>query len=202
MKSSALAEHTLVLNKTYSAVDIKTVREAISDIVCGTAIAIDEHYNEHDWDSWMELPYDGRFEYIKSGREMLVRAPRVIKTLAYESVPVFDIKLNMRNLWIRDGGRCQYSGRKLSLSEATKDHVKPKSRKGPDNWTNLVTCCPNVNHQKGDKTPGEAGLTLMTKPKKPKWTPLFGAACNIRRIHDEWLCWLPHLRKQKEAHGR
>jgi 5-methylcytosine-specific restriction endonuclease McrA len=54
-----------------------------------------------------------------------------------------------------------------SNKNLTIDHVLPKSRGGSNRWTNLVTCCTNCNRKKGDKTPQEAGMTLIVKPYEP-----------------------------------
>jgi len=88
--------------------------------------------------------------------------------------------LNQRNLFIRDGHTCQYCGRhvmKLEYAIAdpetgeprtpeylTRDHVLPRTRGGPDTWTNLTTACSTCNHRKDDKTPDEAGMPLLSTP--------------------------------------
>lgn len=42
----------------------------------------------------------------------------------------------------------------------------PKSRGGKSTWENLVACCYPCNNKKGDRTPDEAGMTLLKKPGK------------------------------------
>lgn len=49
----------------------------------------------------------------------------------------------------------------------TVDHVIPKIYGGIDSWENLVCACLNCNNIKGDRTPDQAGLTLIRNPKKP-----------------------------------
>lgn len=75
--------------------------------------------------------------------------------------------LNRFNLYLRDGYTCQYTGKQYPVNELTLDHVIPKSRGGGSTWENLVTCHRWVNHKKSDKTPKEAGLTLIRKPVAP-----------------------------------
>ena len=47
------------------------------------------------------------------------------------------------------------------------DHVLPKIYGGNDSWENLVCACTKCNSIKGDKTPEQAGLKLLRKPRKP-----------------------------------
>lgn len=75
------------------------------------------------------------------------------------------IDLSRRNIFKRDGMRCQYCGKKNV--HLTIDHILPKSRGGRDEWENLVTSCDTCNNFKGNRTPEEAGLKLLSKPRKP-----------------------------------
>lgn len=70
-----------------------------------------------------------------------------------------------KNIFIRDGERCAYCGKKLSLGMVTKDHVIPRCRGGRDDLLNVVAACSSCNAKKADKTPKEAGLTLRTEPR-------------------------------------
>ena len=56
------------------------------------------------------------------------------------------------------------SGSKKNL---TVDHIIPKSRGGPNSWSNLVTSCFRCNSIKDNKTPEEAGMKLRFKPYTP-----------------------------------
>jgi hypothetical protein len=71
-----------------------------------------------------------------------------------------------RNICIRDNFTCQYCGRRVSMATATKDHVIPRSKGGKDSLTNLVTCCVDCNQRKADRTPEEAGMRLLSKPRR------------------------------------
>lgn len=63
----------------------------------------------------------------------------------------------------RDRHRCAYCGRHAT----TVDHVVPRSRGGPWDWLNTVAACGDCNHRKSNRTPGEAGMTLMMHPFVP-----------------------------------
>lgn len=64
----------------------------------------------------------------------------------------------------RDRHRCQYCGTRSAA--LTLDHVLPASRGGPDTWENLVAACEPCNHGKADRTPAEAGMKLLTRPRR------------------------------------
>lgn len=72
--------------------------------------------------------------------------------------------VNRRGVLKRDQHRCQYcrSVRKLTL-----DHILPRSRGGQHTWNNVVAACEQCNCTKSDRTPKEAGMTLLSQPKAP-----------------------------------
>lgn len=60
-------------------------------------------------------------------------------------------------------GRCAYCGG----SAETVDHIVPRSRGGTMTWDNAVAACTTCNHRKGNRTPAEAGMTLLLTPARP-----------------------------------
>jgi 5-methylcytosine-specific restriction endonuclease McrA len=52
----------------------------------------------------------------------------------------------------RDKGRCQLCQDKLLLKDATLDHIKPKSKGGPNSIDNLQLMCRQCNLFKANKT--------------------------------------------------
>jgi 5-methylcytosine-specific restriction endonuclease McrA len=48
------------------------------------------------------------------------------------------------------------------------DHVHPKSKGGLTEWENIVVSCTDCNSYKANRTPEEAGMTLLRKPVKPR----------------------------------
>jgi hypothetical protein len=75
-----------------------------------------------------------------------------------------------RAIRIRDKNKCAYCDILLSPDELTIDHVIPVSRfedkSRANTWENQVCCCKKCNLKKGNKTPQEAGMSLLFKPKK------------------------------------
>lgn len=72
-----------------------------------------------------------------------------------------------RGVMIRDNGKCAY----CSSAADTIDHVIPQSQNGKNTWKNTVACCRSCNQKKRNRTPAEAGMTLLIIPKIPKRTP-------------------------------
>jgi 5-methylcytosine-specific restriction endonuclease McrA len=64
----------------------------------------------------------------------------------------------------RDRNICAYCGGRAD----TVDHVLPRCRGGGDTWFNLVAACQSCNGFKGDRTPQEAGMTMIREPFEPK----------------------------------
>lgn len=173
----------LVLNKKGHPIDITIVREAINDVLGERARFVDpETYMLYNMNEWMDL--DTSDIVMKNGEETIVqypvihsarreiRLPEVMLLKKYDRVQNYELRLNDRNLALRDGFCCQYCHKRLRESEITKDHVFPQSRGGKDSWENLVVACFVCNLKKGDRTPEEAKMPLLTQPRKPKWIPL------------------------------
>ena len=64
----------------------------------------------------------------------------------------------------RDRHTCAYCGGRAD----TVDHLLPRCRGGGDTWFNLVAACQPCNGLKGDRTPQEAGMTMIREPFEPK----------------------------------
>jgi 5-methylcytosine-specific restriction endonuclease McrA len=100
------------------------------------------------------------------------------------------IKIKKKNLMIRDGAKCQYCKQELDNREATIDHVIPKSRftskKYSHHWENIVISCRRCNSKKGNRTPSEAGMKLLSVPKKPKIAQFYSKMLVSKSIPKEW----------------
>ena len=99
-------------------------------------------------------------------------------------------KFNARNLWARDGGRCQYTGRELRPGAGNIDHVIPRSSGGTTSWENCVLSAREVNNRKANRTPEEAGLVLKKIPTAPPELPVTMLLKNVHAIPD----WEPFLK--------
>lgn len=92
--------------------------------------------------------------------------------------------LTNRELFRRDAYMCMYCGMQYPESGLTRDHVRPLSRGGADRWSNVVTACRSCNARKGNRTPEEAGITLLAVPYVPNWAEYL-ALSNRRILADQ-----------------
>ena len=134
-----------------------------------------------------ELEPDGS-DWIHTVR-LQIAVPRIIRLLGYDKLPRQDVKFNRRNIYARDSSRCQYCGKKFSTSELSLDHVVPRSQGGKSTWENIVCCCVKCNVKKGGRTPEQAHMHLITKPVKPRRSPVI----NIRLADERYSSWKQFL---------
>lgn len=73
-----------------------------------------------------------------------------------------------RPIYERDGGCCRYCGRPISADEFVVDHIIPARRGGPSTSDNFATACPSCNTRKNNRTPEEAGMTLLPLVNAPR----------------------------------
>lgn len=118
-----------------------------------------------------------------------LRVPSIIRLRRYVRRPVPELRLTRRSLFARDGHRCQYCGR--GDVPLTLDHVLPKTRAGPHDWSNVVACCVRCNNTKGDRTPREAGMALRSTPRRPRITPYISLHAWLSASAHQ--AWLPYL---------
>ena len=176
----------LVLNRHWLAIDAITPAEAFGHLATGTARALrieGDTMQAFDWEDWRGLPAEEGSSVVGTTRGP-VRIPTVIVLSRYGRVPIHVPRLGFRALWERDGGRCQYSGRKLTPAEANIDHILPRSRGGRDEWENCVLADRAINARKGARTPAEAGLRLLCQPRKPRSVPATLRVRNLWNIPD------------------
>lgn len=137
----------LVLNQNYEPLSVCHARRAIILVLLGKAEIVEKHDRE-----------------IRS-LSMSLPLPSVVRLSLYIRSFKRDIALSRTNILKRDNHTCQYCGRKYET--LTTDHIVPKSQGGKDTWDNLVTACIRCNNLKGDRTPEQADLKLLTRPRKP-----------------------------------
>lgn len=179
-----LGSDVLVLNKQYQAIHLTTVRRAFVQLYEGVAKAIDRQYRTFDFESWAELSRSASDddEYLGTPRFRL-KVPRVVLLVDYALLPKSRVRFSRLNIYARDGNRCQYCQKQLPRSELNLDHVNPRTLGGLTTWENVVCSCIPCNLKKGGRTPEQAGMRLMKKPVRPRWTPAFRAPV---RFYEDW----------------
>ncbi len=177
----------LVLNRNWQAIDVKTPAQAFCMMANGNATALDilcaGDMRPVKWLEWIVLPVREEDYGVKTVRG-LVRVPTVLVLARYSKVPKRRPKLSAKGIWERDGGRCQYTGRKLAPNEGNIDHVLPRSRGGVTSWENCVLADKRVNSCKGNRLPEEVGLKLKKKPQMPRELPVTYFIRNAYNVAD------------------
>jgi 5-methylcytosine-specific restriction endonuclease McrA len=166
-----MSSDVLVLNRSFYAICVTSWQRAISLVYIDHASVVDEEYHTYSFEDWMQLSAMMRQNpagFINTPR-CKIAIPEVIALKCYDRLPTTEVKFTRRNIYEHYEYRCCYCGKKFSPAELNLEHVVPKSRGGTTSWANIVTSCIPCNTKKGDRLPEEAGMTLLTKPSKPKW---------------------------------
>ena len=187
--ASGLDAKVLVLNKVWVAIRVISARRAFAMLMRELAEVVhveDGQYLSYDFSSWAEVSELARqlepdsHDWVKTVRLPLA-VPKIIRLHGYDRLPDQRVKLNRRNLFARDGNRCQYCGHHFPTSELSIDHVLPRSQGGGDTWENLVCSCVRCNARKGGRTPEQARMALVRKPIRPRRNPLIQARLGNER---------------------
>ena len=190
----------LVLNRNWQAVNIIGVRRAFGLLWRDHARVLNTFGGDYspmtasDWVEFSmrtsELPRGA--EYVRTIRLHII-LPKILLLNDYDRLPVSEVKFNRESVFERDNYTCQYTGRVCRARDLTLDHVIPRDRGGRTSWENIVTCLREVNTQKGNRLPHEAGLRLLRKPERPRWRPFVAIAAGSR-IDRSWTNFL-HVEK-------
>jgi 5-methylcytosine-specific restriction endonuclease McrA len=138
---------TLVLNASFEPLSTVTMNRAVVLVLEDKAVVEQAHPALRVRAAAVDLP-----------------VPRVIRLCRYVRVPFRRrAPWSRRGVLVRDQHRCAYCGRPAT----TVDHVMPRSAGGADSWLNTVASCAEDNHHKADRTPEQAGMTLLRQPFEP-----------------------------------
>ncbi|MGY0577218.1 MAG: HNH endonuclease [Paraglaciecola chathamensis] len=110
--------------------------------------------------------------------------------------PSGKVPLNNRYLFRRDNYLCMYCGQKFRIPELTRDHIIPRAKGGRDTWTNCASACNRCNCFKADRTPEEAGLSLIAVPFTPNIYERF-YLMNRRILSDQMVFLGSHFSKNR-----
>ena len=146
-----------VLNASYEPLAVVSAKRGLILAIDGKAVVTQEHpeYVVHSSKDIWPVPTQ-------------IVLKEFVKSRSTHRVPAI---LTQRNLFLRDGYRCQYCLRHRSELKSheflTRDHIMPQSRNGKDEWKNVVTACSACNNRKADYTLDEIGMTLKKIPAQP-----------------------------------
>ena len=187
--NTALNQHVLVLNRLWQAVNICTARRALTLLFQGQAQAVlsseDGSFRTYNFTQWYDFSLrEPHPESIKT-ISFRIRVPRVILLVVFDRMPKKEVKFTRHNIFERDKNMCQYCGLVFERKDLNLDHVIPRDRGGPTTWENIVCSCIECNTLKANRTPQEAGMHLVRKPKRPKWRPFVQINLSLHQ-HDSW----------------
>ena len=160
----SLSTPVLVLNLDYQPVNICTVRRALTLVIKGKADTLEANRGT-----------------IRTCQKSFSK-PSIIRLSHLVKRPYAKRKLTKREILLRDSHTCQYCGKKGRY--LTMDHVKPRIQGGKQTWDNIVSACSNCNHKKAGRTPSQARMLLLKKPRAPYASPYY--VLHGRTIFDEW----------------
>ena len=178
--------HALVLNASFEPLHIVTWQRAIQLLFQGKVEVVEESDKE-----------------VRTVR-MTIKVPAVLRLLTY--VPISKkkhiVRFSRANIFLRDDFVCQYCGRHCSKSHLTLDHVIPIVQGGRKCWENIVSACKPCNQKKGGRTPHQASMQLIRKPKQPHWLPTASLQMGITRTPERWKIYLKLERNHPKPDGQ
>ena len=171
----ALNGRVLLLNQTYEPLGTVSVARAIVMTFKNTVTV-----EELDGDRVLRSP---QAEYP---------VPSVIRRRTYINIRRRREASGSKRLriYMRDKFRCQYCGEKKQPTELTLDHVYPRSRGGDNSPVNIVTACIKCNNRKGDRTPEEARMPLLTSQSALRVKLERVVLCHYAEARAEWRKYL------------
>jgi 5-methylcytosine-specific restriction endonuclease McrA len=187
--NTSLNQHVLVLNRLWQAVNVCTARRALTLLFQGQAQVVvnsdDGEFRTFDFEEWRDVSENAPHEESVHAISFRIRVPRIILLLIYDRLPKKEVKFTRHNIFERDKNLCQYCGGEFDRKDLNLDHVIPRDRGGPTTWENIVCSCIECNTRKANRTPQEAGMHLVRKPKRPKWRPFVQISFSLNQ-HDSW----------------
>ncbi|GAC1400659.1 MAG: HNH endonuclease [Pyrinomonadaceae bacterium] len=170
-----LARKVLLLNASFEALGTVDVARAVRLVWKGTAETIER---------------DG--ERVLRSQHFTFPVPSVIRLVEYVDVRKRrNASGGMRlRVLMRDKFRCQYCGTRGTAFELTLDHILPRSRHGRTEPENLCAACKPCNQRKGDRTPDEARMPLLTTPSALRYGLDRAALLHFAQSRPEWRPYL------------
>ena len=181
---------TLVLNKIWVPVNIIDYKNCMKYICQDAASSLDADFIPYNFKDWMvhsTLPkvIDDGYYFLNTVSHKIA-VPDIIVLHKYDRLPTREVKFTRQSVFERDEYRCQYCGEKFHRDSLEKEHVIPKAQGGQSTWNNIVASCKPCNSKKRDRTPEQAGMKLLRKPREPRWFGPFDRVKNRPDIRPSW----------------
>lgn len=187
-----MSDNVLVLNRLWQAVNVCSVRRAFTLLFAGHAQVVEGsggNYQTFGFREWQDVSHGYEGNDVVRTISFKIRVPKVIVLLFYDRFPKKEVKFTRQNVFERDRSTCQYCGRSFDRKELNLDHVIPRDRGGRMAWENIVCSCIDCNTRKGNRTPEEAGMRLVRRPRRPKWRPSLVVSFS-KHMDESWRTFL------------
>ena len=165
---------TLVLDKQYLPIAFINFKRMVRLVMTGKVDVVS---------TWKDRPIYEGLDY-----------PATIILKSYIRKKLLKPRFNFKGVFRRDLYICQYTGQMLPPNQLTVDHVIPKSKGGKSTWENCVTASLEVNAAKGNRTPEEANLKLLSKPAVPQ-DALGLEYAILQEVHPDWEIYFTDIRR-------
>lgn len=146
------------------------------------------------WSRAITMIYTNKVDVVEETEEVIYRKgdttifmPSVVKLNKPVSNLKRAVKFSRMNVFTRDGFRCCYCGSPKKASSLNYDHVTPRHLGGRTVWENIVSSCYPCNSRKANRTPEQAGMKLLKKPRKPTHLPHVGPRFDPAEIPAAWV---------------
>ena len=163
---------TLLLSQSYEPIRTISWQRAITLLTLGKIEIIEE--------------YDG---FVHSNT-IVIKIPAVVRLLRAFRRHKKAVKFSRSNIIARDRQTCQYCGEKKKVIDLTYDHVIPRNQGGKTCWENIVLSCAKCNSRKGGRTPEQAGMKLLSTPKRPTYIGLITLNISAESAPQAWRDYL------------
>lgn len=184
------AYDVLVLNKSWVPINIIDWKDCMKYLCQDAAQALDADFIPYHFKDWIE--YSTLPAVIDNGYHMIntithkIAVPDIIVLNKYNRLPYREVKFTRQSIFERDNFTCQYCGKRFRRDDLQMEHVIPKAQGGKSTWDNVVAACHPCNSFKRDRTPEEAGMTLIKKPHEPRWFGPYDKVKNRPAIRPAW----------------
>lgn len=134
--------------------------------------------------------YDG--ERVLHSVNATFKVPSVVRLRTYINVRRRRQASGAKRLriYVRDRFTCQYCGVRKAADELTLDHITPRAQAGDSMPENLVAACLSCNNRKGNRTPEQARMPLLTSQHKLRVGLDRVMLCHYAESRPEWRKYL------------
>jgi 5-methylcytosine-specific restriction endonuclease McrA len=146
-----------------------------------------------DWTRAITLLWQDKVEVLEEHDQeirsvsLTMKIPSVIRMLhMIRTKRRTPVKFTRMNVFSRDGFCCLYCGEKFTAAQLTYDHIVPVAQGGKKSWENIATACMPCNARKEGRTPEQAKMPLLRKPRQPLWAQCVTVTVGLRQTPETW----------------